>query len=56
MSIIDRTKEILTYSPLRLPRKIKQLKRFKINITQLEKYLDDLKFIDSKEPELSKTR
>lgn len=53
MSILNKTKEMLVLSPLRLPRKIKSIKRWRINITELEEYLEHITKFERKELEIT---
>jgi hypothetical protein len=54
MNIISKTKEIFASSPIRLPRKVKNIKRWRVKLRELENYIEDLKNFDLSEPETIK--
>lgn len=54
MTIFDKSKDKFASSPIRVPKRIKSIKRWRINITDLENYIEyDTKY-SIKESDINK--
>lgn len=51
MSILQKAKDTILLSPNRIPRKIKNLKRWRMTVSKVEEYIDYITNFDKKDVE-----